>query len=49
VGLILIEDWQTDLKKITMRVLWDDLETGEPGEFSQTVYLHRSSDYGQGE
>ena len=49
VGLIVIEDWQTDLKKITMRVLWDDLETGEPGEFSQTVYLHRSSDYGQGE
>lgn len=49
VGLILIEDWQTDLKKITMRVLWDDLETGEPGEFSQTVYIHRSSDYGQGE
>ncbi len=49
VGFIVIEDWQTDLKKITMRVLWDDLETGEPGEFSQTVYLHRSSDYGQGE
>ena len=49
VGLIVIEDWQTDLKKITLRVLWDDLETGEPGEFSQTVYLHRSSDYGQGE
>jgi hypothetical protein len=49
VGLIVIEDWQTDLKKITMRVLWDDLETGEPGEFSQTVYIHRSSDYGQGE
>ena len=48
-GIIVIEDWQTDLKKITMRVLWDDLESGEEGQFSETIYLHRESDYGQGE
>jgi quinol-cytochrome oxidoreductase complex cytochrome b subunit len=48
-GVMVVDDWQTDLKKITLRVLWTEAETGEPGEFSQVVYLHRNSDYGQGE
>jgi quinol-cytochrome oxidoreductase complex cytochrome b subunit len=48
-GIMIIENWQPRLKKITLRVLWFDKETGEPGEFSQTAYIHRGSDYGQGE
>jgi quinol-cytochrome oxidoreductase complex cytochrome b subunit len=48
-GLIVIEEWQTGLKKITLRVLWTETATGNPGENSQSVYLHRDSDYGQGE
>lgn len=48
-GIMLIEDWQTDLKKVTLRVVWTDGETGEASQFSQTQYLHRYSDYGQGE
>jgi hypothetical protein len=48
-GVIVIEDWQTGLKKVTLRVLWTDTATGQPGENSQSVYLHRDSDYGQGE
>jgi hypothetical protein len=48
-GLIVIEDWQTGLKKITLRVLWTETATGNPGENSQSVYLHRDSNYGQGE
>ncbi len=48
-GVMVIEDWQTGLRKITLRVLWTETATGEPGENSQTVYLHRDSDYGQGE
>ncbi|MEK6587765.1 MAG: cytochrome b N-terminal domain-containing protein [Chloroflexota bacterium] len=48
-GLMIIEDWQAELKKIILRVVWTDNETGEPGESSQTQYLHRFSDYGQGE
>lgn len=48
-GIMLIEDWQTDLKKITVRVVWTDGETGEPGQYEQVQYLHRHSDYGQGE
>jgi hypothetical protein len=48
-GLMIIEDWQADLKKITLLVVWTDNETGELAESSQTQYLHRFSDYGQGE
>lgn len=48
-GIMVIEDWQPGLKKMTLRVLWFDSLLGEPGEFSQTAYLHQDSDYGQGE
>jgi len=48
-GFMIIEDWQTDLKKVTLRVTWTDGDTGDPGEYFQTQYLHRYSDYGQGE
>jgi quinol-cytochrome oxidoreductase complex cytochrome b subunit len=48
-GVIVIEDWQSGLRKITLRVLWTDTGTGQPGENSQSVYLHRDSRYGQGE
>jgi quinol-cytochrome oxidoreductase complex cytochrome b subunit len=48
-GLMVIEDWQPGLKKITLRVLWIDVATGDPGEFSETTYFHENSNYGQGE
>ncbi|NIM92731.1 MAG: hypothetical protein GTO18_03315 [Anaerolineales bacterium] len=48
-GFMVIEDWQPGLKKITFRVIWVDSSTGELGEFSDTAYLHRDSNYGQGE
>ncbi|MFQ5922760.1 MAG: cytochrome bc complex cytochrome b subunit [Anaerolineales bacterium] len=48
-GFMIVEDWQSDLKKITLRVVWVDPETGAPGEFSEVFYFHRNSDYGQGE
>jgi hypothetical protein len=48
-GIMVIEDWQTDLKKLTLRILWTYDSTGEGGEFSSTVYLHKDSNYGQGE
>lgn len=44
-GVLVIEDWQPDLKKLTFRVLWDSPETGEPQEFSQSTYLHRESEH----
>jgi len=48
-GIMIIEDWQPSLKKLTLRVLWVDSATGAPGEFSETAYLHQFSDYGQGD
>jgi ubiquinol-cytochrome c reductase cytochrome b subunit len=47
-GLMVIEDWQTDLKKVTLRVTWTNTADGTAGEFSQSVYLHRDGNYGQG-
>lgn len=44
-GFMIIEDWQTDLKKVILRVTWS--EDVESGEYSETIYLHRSSDYAQ--
>jgi hypothetical protein len=51
---MIIESWQTDLKKITFRVIWeggpaDFCVPGQQHEFCQTVYLNRNSDYGHGE
>jgi quinol-cytochrome oxidoreductase complex cytochrome b subunit len=46
-GLMIVEDWQTDLKKVTLRVLWTNAD-GSPYEFSQSVYLHRESEYSGG-
>jgi ubiquinol-cytochrome c reductase cytochrome b subunit len=48
-GIMVIEDWQTGLKKVTLRVLWTNAKDGGPGEYSQTVYIHEDSNYGQGE
>ncbi len=48
-GIMVIEDWQTGLKKVTLRVLWTNAGDGSPGEFSRTVYIHEDSNYGQGE
>jgi len=31
------------------RILWTVDETGKAGEFSTSVYLHKDSNYGQGE
>jgi ubiquinol-cytochrome c reductase cytochrome b subunit len=46
-GIMLIEDWQTDLKKVTLRVVWTEAN-GTPHEYSQSVYLHRERNHGGG-
>jgi hypothetical protein len=43
-AFMIVEDWQTDLKKVTLRVVWTNPD-GSPYEFSQSVYLHRDSEY----
>jgi len=47
-GVMVIEDWQADLKKVTLRVTWTNVPDGTAGEFSQSVYLHRNGNYGEG-
>lgn len=44
-GVLVIESWQPDLKKLTFRILWTSSETGELREASQTTYLHRDAEH----
>lgn len=38
-ALMIIEDWQIDLKKITMRILWPN-ENGETSTYERHIFLH---------
>jgi ubiquinol-cytochrome c reductase cytochrome b subunit len=40
-AVMVIEDWQKDLRKITMRIIWDDVDTGKEKTYDKSVYLHR--------
>jgi hypothetical protein len=39
-AVMLIEDWQTNLKQITMRITWDDVDTGNPKTYEKVIFLH---------
>lgn len=41
-GYLIVEQWQENLKKITIRVTWN----GGQNTFEKRVYLHRDSGYG---
>ena len=41
-GVLVIEDWQKDLKKVTLRITWDDPESGGRLDYSRNIYLHRN-------
>jgi len=41
-AIMLIEDWQENLKKVTMRILWDDPESGERREYFRHIYIHKN-------
>lgn len=40
-GLLFITDWQTDLKRVILRIEWTDTETNAPKEYEHEYYLHR--------
>jgi ubiquinol-cytochrome c reductase cytochrome b subunit len=44
-GFFVIEDWQTNLKKVTMRITWTPRAKGDTGSYEKTIYLHKDSDY----
>jgi hypothetical protein len=39
-GILVIENWQAELKKVTMRILWDDPESGEGKDYFKNIYVH---------
>lgn len=41
-AVMLIEDWQHDLRKVTLRILWDDVASGQPKSYERHVFLHRA-------
>ena len=44
-GVLIIEDWQMNLKKITLRITWAPRDASDPGTFEKSIYLHRDSSY----
>jgi hypothetical protein len=38
---MVIEQWQPDLKKVTLRITWD----GMPQAFTKSAYVHAESNY----
>ncbi len=42
-ALLIIEDWQADLKRATLRIGWNDPRGAGPKTFERYVYLHRQA------
>ncbi len=42
---LIIEDWQTNLKKITLHITWTPMTTGDTGVYDKIIYLNRDSAY----
>ena len=40
-AVMVIEEWQVDLKKVTPRIVWTDPESGEEKVYERHIYLHR--------
>jgi hypothetical protein len=43
--VMVIEDWQQDLRKITMRVLWTPAGETKEQQYAKTIYIHRLANY----
>ena len=44
-GFFIVEDWQTDLKKVTLRITWTPQTAGDTGTYEKIIYLSRDSVY----
>jgi quinol-cytochrome oxidoreductase complex cytochrome b subunit len=40
-AVMVVEDWQQNLRKVTMRIAWQDPETGETKSYEKPVFIHR--------
>jgi ubiquinol-cytochrome c reductase cytochrome b subunit len=41
-AVLLIEDWQKDLRKVTPRIVWADPDSGETKTYERHIFLHRN-------
>ena len=41
-AVIVIEDWQADLKKVTPRIIWTNPSTNKTETYERTIFLHRN-------
>ena len=44
-AVLVLEDWQSDLKKATPRIAWTDPESGERKTYEKHIFLHRHRDH----
>ncbi len=44
-GVFAVEDWQSNLKKASIRLTWTPTAKGDSGSFEKVLYLHKDSDY----
>jgi quinol-cytochrome oxidoreductase complex cytochrome b subunit len=42
-ALLIVEDWQADLKRATLRIGWNDPAGAVPKTFERYIYLHRDA------
>ena len=42
-GVMVIEDWQTGLRKVTMRINWDDVGSSKRQTYEKSVFIHQDS------
>jgi hypothetical protein len=42
-AILVVENWQEDLKKVTTRITWDDPETGERKTYERHIYVHHDA------
>jgi hypothetical protein len=46
-GIIVIEDWQSDLRKVTPRIVWTDPASGEQKTYEKHIFLHLDRSRGE--
>lgn len=44
-GTFILEDWATNLKKITLRITWTPQRKDDTGSYERIIYLHKDSAY----
>jgi quinol-cytochrome oxidoreductase complex cytochrome b subunit len=41
-SILIVEDWQVDLRRVTLRIVWTEAKTGQRNSQERVVHLHRN-------